>query len=84
MLHATTGTAGELLCCSQRTSTIGAISFERHGEHVMQNKSQTFSRSQHFKQHEEREANRVGQEHFLLGIDSIVAAQDWLWHVCSS
>jgi hypothetical protein len=54
---------------------------ERHGEHVVQHERQALGRRQRLQHHEQGEADRVGQQRLVLGIEPLRRAHDRVGHV---
>jgi hypothetical protein len=76
-MHPAPGAAGELPGRGR-----GAIDDRRdlvkgHGEHVVQDEGQPLGRLQRFQHHQESQADRIGEERFLLRIAVGSAACQW-------
>jgi len=54
---------------------------ERHREHVVEHERDPFGRGKLFEHHEHGEADRVGQERFVLRVHPAVAVRDRLVHL---
>jgi hypothetical protein len=59
---------------------MAAISSKGHGEHVVQHEREPLGRSQRLEHNEQREADRVDQLRFVLGV-GLVAAHQRIGHV---
>ena len=67
-LHSAACTARELPCGVRRAFHDGSDLIERHAKHVMQHESEPLRWRQRIEYHEQREADRVGQERFTFGV----------------
>src|SRR6266568_5398858 len=77
-LHPAACAARELSCRGRRTSHDGSNLVERYGEEVVQHERETLGGIQGVEYHEQCETDRVGQQSFVFGIDSLLAAHDWV------
>jgi len=69
-------TAGELPGGGRGASHDGTDLVEGDGEHVVQDEGEPLCRSQGLENHQQRRADRVGQECFVLGVVPVPEAHD--------
>ena len=79
--HPSAGPTRELPSGRGRAADDRGDLVERDAERVMQDERQPFRRRQRLEDDEEREAHRIGQEQFLLGIGGVGAGHDRFGHV---
>ena len=75
-LDAATGTARELPRRRRGSADDRCDLVERHGEDVVQHEGDPFGGRQGVEDDEHREPDRIAQQGFLLGIDSLLRTQD--------
>src|ERR1700761_8344490 len=73
-LYAPTATTGQLARGRSVAIDDRCNLLERHAEHVMQDKGNTFGRSQRVEHRHQRWANRVGQDRLTFGVARVVAS----------
>jgi hypothetical protein len=59
----------------------GSDLVEGHVEHVVEDECQPLGGRQHFEYRKQREPDRVSQLCLMLGIDPLLAADDWIGDV---
>ena len=79
-LHPTAGAARELACRRRCAVHDRRDLVEGHGEHVVQHEREALGRLEHLEHDEQREADRVGEERLLLGVDAVRRADDRVGH----
>src|SRR6266568_7321515 len=77
-LHPPTCAARKLPCRGRGAPHDGCNLVERYGEEVVQHERETLGGIQGVEYHEQCETDRVGQQSFVFGIDSLLAAHDWV------
>ena len=80
-LHAAAGAAGQLACRARGTPDDGPDLVEGQVEHVVQHERDPLGGGQRLQDHQQREADRIGEQHLLLGARRFLAAHGRLGHV---
>jgi len=70
-LHPATCAARELPCRGRGAAHDGGDLVERQAEHVVQHERDALGGGQRSQHHEQRESDRVGQQHLLLGVERV-------------
>jgi hypothetical protein len=65
----------------RRAPEDGSDLVEGHGEHVVQHEGDPLGRSQRVEDHQEREADRVGEQGFVLGVGRVLGARGRFWQL---